>query len=162
MKYLLYHFRSVKLVPGEPESIIPPADLRITNIALGDEIADDNARTSVSLIYQRPAASDESDDEDEEEKEENHSKLHSPVAVDGIARSSAPLQPAFDSSTGELTLTGPKYSLRWTAPEVLDNGTPDLPSDMWAMGWIGWEVRAPKSRWFLFVFRSQLRLLTRL
>ena len=70
MKYLLYHFRSVKLVPGEPESIIPPADLRITNIALGDEIADDNARTSVSLIYQRPAASDESDDEDEEEKEE--------------------------------------------------------------------------------------------
>ena len=70
MKYLLYHFRSVKLVPGEPESIIPPADLRITNIALGDEIADDNARTSVRLVYQRPAANDESDDEDEEEKEE--------------------------------------------------------------------------------------------
>ncbi|KIO20157.1 hypothetical protein M407DRAFT_81884, partial [Tulasnella calospora MUT 4182] len=29
-----------------------------------------------------------------------------------------------------------QYSLRWTAPEVLDDGTQDLPSDMWALGWI--------------------------
>ena len=69
IKYLLWPCRSVKLVPGEIESIIPPADPRITNIALGDEIAEENARTSVRLVYQRPAAKDESDDEDEEEEE---------------------------------------------------------------------------------------------
>lgn len=45
-------------------------------------------------------------------------------------------------STLELTLTGPAFSLRWTAPEVLNNGVQDLPSDMWAVGWICWEVSA--------------------
>ncbi|KIO21252.1 hypothetical protein M407DRAFT_48602, partial [Tulasnella calospora MUT 4182] len=42
--------------------------------------------------------------------------------------------------TLELTLTGPGFSLRWTAPEVLDDGVQDLPSDMWAIGWICWEI----------------------
>ncbi|KAG8899610.1 hypothetical protein FRC00_001225 [Tulasnella sp. 408] len=42
--------------------------------------------------------------------------------------------------TLELTLTDPGYSLRWTAPEVLDDGVQDLPSDMWALGWICWEI----------------------
>ncbi|KAG8930655.1 hypothetical protein FRC00_001036 [Tulasnella sp. 408] len=46
----------------------------------------------------------------------------------------------FSPSTSELTLTGPAFSLRWTAPEVLGDGTQDLPSDMWAMGWICWEI----------------------
>lgn len=46
----------------------------------------------------------------------------------------------FNPATGELTVTGPKFSLRWTAPEVLGNEVQDLPSDMWAAGWICWEV----------------------
>lgn len=46
----------------------------------------------------------------------------------------------FNQSTLELTLTGPGYTLRWTAPEVLSSEVQDLPSDMWALGWTCWEV----------------------
>ncbi|KIO23781.1 hypothetical protein M407DRAFT_77738, partial [Tulasnella calospora MUT 4182] len=49
----------------------------------------------------------------------------------------------FNPSTLDFTLTGPKFSLRWTAPEVLSDGMQDLRSDMWAMGWICWEVSTP-------------------
>lgn len=41
----------------------------------------------------------------------------------------------------ELTLTGPSWSLRWASPEVVLGEDPDLPSDIWAMGWVVWEVR---------------------
>ena len=47
-----------------------PSDLRITNVALGDELADNEGRTSLKLTY-HPAGSDESDDEDEEESNED-------------------------------------------------------------------------------------------
>ncbi|KAG8937888.1 hypothetical protein FRC00_011156 [Tulasnella sp. 408] len=46
----------------------------------------------------------------------------------------------FNHLDGALTLTGPGFSLRWTAPEALGTGMTDLPSDMWAMGWICWEI----------------------
>lgn len=49
-------------------------------------------------------------------------------------------------TTLELTLSDPGYSLRWTAPEVLDDGVQDMPSDMWAVGWICWEVGRSQSR----------------
>ncbi|KAG8926537.1 hypothetical protein FRC01_008718 [Tulasnella sp. 417] len=45
-------------------------------------------------------------------------------------------------STLELTLTGPGFSLRWTAPEVLKEEVPDLPSDVWAVGKITRNPRA--------------------
>ncbi|KAG8916088.1 hypothetical protein FRC01_003389 [Tulasnella sp. 417] len=45
-----------------------------------------------------------------------------------------------DPSTFDLTLTGPAWSLRWTAPEVMGGQDQDLPSDMWALGWISWEI----------------------
>ncbi|KAG8938026.1 hypothetical protein FRC00_001929, partial [Tulasnella sp. 408] len=51
-----------------------------------------------------------------------------------------PPEVEFDATTSDLPLTEPKYSLRWAAPEVLDNGVQDLPSDMWSLGWICWEV----------------------
>ncbi|KAG8909423.1 hypothetical protein FRC01_006953, partial [Tulasnella sp. 417] len=50
----------------------------------------------------------------------------------------------FSASTLDLTVTGPGFSLRWTAPEVLDDGVQDLPSDMWALGWICWETLTGK------------------
>ncbi|KAG9031985.1 hypothetical protein FS837_002844 [Tulasnella sp. UAMH 9824] len=50
----------------------------------------------------------------------------------------------FSASTLDLTLTAPGYTLRWTAPEVLNDGTQDLPSDMWALGWICWEILTKK------------------
>ncbi|KAG8914610.1 hypothetical protein FRC00_012098 [Tulasnella sp. 408] len=39
-----------------------------------------------------------------------------------------------------ITVTGPAWTLRWAAPEVLDGELPDLPSDIWAFGWICWEI----------------------
>ncbi|KIO28298.1 hypothetical protein M407DRAFT_72038, partial [Tulasnella calospora MUT 4182] len=39
-----------------------------------------------------------------------------------------------------ITITGPAWTLRWAAPEVLDGELPDLPSDIWAFGWICWEI----------------------
>ncbi|KAG8902082.1 hypothetical protein FRC00_002001 [Tulasnella sp. 408] len=43
-------------------------------------------------------------------------------------------------SDGQLTLTGPGCSLRWAAPEVLGGQHPGLASDVWAFGWVCWEV----------------------
>ncbi|KIO24061.1 hypothetical protein M407DRAFT_26501 [Tulasnella calospora MUT 4182] len=51
-----------------------------------------------------------------------------------------PIQVKFEPSTLDLTLTGPKFSLRWTAPEILRDGMQDLASDMWSIGWICWEI----------------------
>ena len=56
--------------PGEPAVIAPPADLRITNVALGEEVADESGRTTVKLIYRTPGAN--SDDEEEEEEDEEN------------------------------------------------------------------------------------------
>lgn len=39
-----------------------------------------------------------------------------------------------------ITLTGPVYTLRWAAPEVLKDEAFGLASDIWAFGWICWEV----------------------
>lgn len=39
-----------------------------------------------------------------------------------------------------LTLTGPACSLRWAPPEFFNGASLDLASDIWALGWIGWEV----------------------
>jgi FK506-binding nuclear protein len=47
----------------EPFSFIPQSDLRITNIALGDELSDASGRTSVKLTYQTPVKIDDDDAE---------------------------------------------------------------------------------------------------
>lgn len=49
-------------------------------------------------------------------------------------------QVSLSASNSELTLTGPNWSFRWAAPEILDGEEPDLASDVWALGWIAWEV----------------------
>ncbi|KIO15604.1 hypothetical protein M407DRAFT_86935, partial [Tulasnella calospora MUT 4182] len=46
------------------------------------------------------------------------------------------------ASANQLTLTGPVWSLRWAAPEIIKEGErPGLASDMWSAGWVCWEVR---------------------
>ncbi|KIO33585.1 hypothetical protein M407DRAFT_17548 [Tulasnella calospora MUT 4182] len=43
--------------------------------------------------------------------------------------------------TGEsITMTGPAWTIRWAAPELLEGRLPDLASDIWAFGWIYWEI----------------------
>ncbi|KAG8914813.1 hypothetical protein FRC01_003902 [Tulasnella sp. 417] len=71
-----------------------------------------------------------------EERENACARPQGALLDDGIT----PPEVKFNPSTFDLTLTGPGYSLRWTAPEVIHGDDQDLPSDMWAIGWIGWEV----------------------
>lgn len=52
------------MTPGKPEAVVPQADIRITNVALGDILANASGRTTVKLTYDTPAKLD-SDDEDE-------------------------------------------------------------------------------------------------
>lgn len=64
--------RSVCVQPGEDgvAAVTPPADIRITNIALSDQIADESGRTTVKLNYIIPSA-DDSEEEDEEDEEDD-------------------------------------------------------------------------------------------
>jgi hypothetical protein len=59
-------FRSLELKPGKEDVVVPLADLRITNIALGDVLSDPSGRTTVKFTY-RPPSEPDSDDEDEGE-----------------------------------------------------------------------------------------------
>lgn len=64
-------FRSLKLEPGETQPVVPLSDLRVTNVALGETLVDENGRTSVKLVYIGPSGEEEDeDDEGDEEKEE--------------------------------------------------------------------------------------------
>ncbi|KAG6886169.1 hypothetical protein C0993_000687 [Termitomyces sp. T159_Od127] len=54
---------SLKLTPGKAETFQPPADLRITNAALGDVLKDASGRTTVKLSFEPSGALDD-DDED--------------------------------------------------------------------------------------------------
>lgn len=50
-------------------------------------------------------------------------------------------------SANQLTLTGPDWTLRWAAPELLtEDEPPSLPSDVWAAGWVCWEVSSGDAR----------------
>jgi len=54
---------SIAVKPGKKESIVAQSDLRITNVALGDELADASGRTSVKFTYNTPIKMDPDDDE---------------------------------------------------------------------------------------------------
>lgn len=56
------------------------------------------------------------------------------------ALSAQPPNVAFSTSTKTITLTGNKYTLRWAAPELLAEDRLSLRSDIWALGWIAYEV----------------------
>lgn len=58
---------SLVVKPGKPEVFQPIGDLRITNVALGHELADQNARTSLKFTYNKPTRIDDDDEEDNEE-----------------------------------------------------------------------------------------------
>ncbi|KAG8943373.1 hypothetical protein FRC04_002929 [Tulasnella sp. 424] len=45
----------------------------------------------------------------------------------------------YSAATETLTLSTPGYTVRWAAPEVLFDWF-DLPGDIWAFGWVCWEV----------------------
>ncbi|KIO20730.1 hypothetical protein M407DRAFT_29626 [Tulasnella calospora MUT 4182] len=51
-----------------------------------------------------------------------------------------PLKAEITESGEFITMTGPAWTVRWAAPELLDGALPGLGSDVWAFGWISWEV----------------------
>ncbi|KAG8938020.1 hypothetical protein FRC00_001923, partial [Tulasnella sp. 408] len=59
----------------------------------------------------------------------------------GEGSGSTSLKLTFNNSTSELTVMGPSFLFKWSAPEMRNNERQDLPSDIWSIGWICWEVR---------------------
>ncbi|KAG9040640.1 hypothetical protein FS837_000372 [Tulasnella sp. UAMH 9824] len=51
-----------------------------------------------------------------------------------------PLRAEMSESGEFITITGPAWTVRWAAPELLDGVLPGLESDIWAFGWICWEI----------------------
>ncbi|TFY64101.1 hypothetical protein EVJ58_g2850 [Rhodofomes roseus] len=64
---------SLEVKPGEDgiASFIPQSDLRITNVALGAELEDENARSTVKIHYKSLAAPSDDEDEDEEDEDDD-------------------------------------------------------------------------------------------
>ena len=52
------------------QELMPPADIRITNVALSAELADQKGRTTVKLVYLPFGDSDDEGDDDEEEEDD--------------------------------------------------------------------------------------------
>ncbi|KAG8992500.1 hypothetical protein FRB90_000994, partial [Tulasnella sp. 427] len=50
------------------------------------------------------------------------------------------LKAELSATRDSLMMTGPGWTMRWAAPELLlDTGSAGLASDVWALGWIFWE-----------------------
>jgi len=59
---------SLELTPGKPVNFAPEADIRITNVCLGEKLKDESGRSVVKFSYQTPAgALDDEGDEDDDE-----------------------------------------------------------------------------------------------
>ena len=59
--------RSVTVTPGKKVEVVPQADLKIVNVALGHELADTSGRTTLTMTYKPPTTVDEDDEEEENE-----------------------------------------------------------------------------------------------
>ena len=57
--------RHLVLTGGEAKKFITPAAVQITNVSLGEEIADSNGRSVVKLSFESLSASDDEDDEED-------------------------------------------------------------------------------------------------
>lgn len=70
---------------------------------------------------------------------ENYVRDSSPVPIQEAGSSHSEV--TITVSGNQLTLTGPLWSLRWAAPELLTREElPSLASDVWSAGWVCWEV----------------------
>ncbi|KAG8928221.1 hypothetical protein FRC01_006277 [Tulasnella sp. 417] len=73
-------------------------------------------------------------------KAESRSQQDRQQGIDNPVTEEAGLQPQVSATENQLTLTGPAFSLRWASPEIVNGDPPALPCDIWAAGWICWEV----------------------
>ncbi|KAG9046327.1 hypothetical protein FS837_004641 [Tulasnella sp. UAMH 9824] len=58
--------------------------------------------------------------------------------VTGVSKMDS-LKAEVAASGNLITMTGPVWTIRWAAPELLEGEPPGLESDIWAFGWICWE-----------------------
>ncbi|KIO21585.1 hypothetical protein M407DRAFT_45384, partial [Tulasnella calospora MUT 4182] len=67
---------------------------------------------------------------------------HQPRTATDLTTGQEPitLEALFSATASTITLTGSSYTLRWAAPELLQDEKPCLRSDIWALGWIAYEV----------------------
>ncbi|KAG9040800.1 hypothetical protein FS837_000170 [Tulasnella sp. UAMH 9824] len=73
-------------------------------------------------------------------KENQNKPQPEPYCTTDEEDTSHQLEAVFCATTNTITLTGSKYTLRWAAPELLSEDRPTLASDIWALGWIAYEV----------------------
>jgi len=75
---------SLKVEPGQTLPLVPLSDLRITNVALGETLADENGRTSVKLIYIGPSGEEKDDEEEDDGADEDEDKPGSEEAISTV------------------------------------------------------------------------------
>ncbi|KIO33091.1 hypothetical protein M407DRAFT_37419, partial [Tulasnella calospora MUT 4182] len=68
-----------------------------------------------------------------------NSEYHAVITDFGSARPSS-FEATLCTSTNTITLTGDRFTLRWAAPELLQEYPSSLQSDIWALGWVAYEV----------------------
>ncbi|KAG8932156.1 hypothetical protein FRC01_000204 [Tulasnella sp. 417] len=73
-----------------------------------------------------------------QQKENEHKPR--PASHPATSEEQITLEALFSATASTLTLTGSSYTLRWAAPELLQDDKPCLRSDIWALGWIAYEV----------------------
>ncbi|KIO26352.1 hypothetical protein M407DRAFT_24317 [Tulasnella calospora MUT 4182] len=63
------------------------------------------------------------------------------IMLDGGCASGTLPKVTIVATNNQLTLTGPVWSLRWAAPElIMEEQQPGLASDIWSAGWVCWEM----------------------
>ena len=68
--------RSVEVKPGQEVKFNPGTSLRITNAALGEELENETARSTIKLTYDHlNTGDDDEDDEDENDNDEDDEKV---------------------------------------------------------------------------------------
>lgn len=67
------------------------------------------------------------------------------------------LTATFCATTNTITLTGNKYTLRWAAPELLMEDKANLGCDIWALGWVAYEVLRAAAAFFAKGFNLRLK-----
>ena len=75
--------------------------------------------------------------------------------IDDAAQPPLVLEATVSASTNTITLTGNVYTLRWAAPELLSDDESSLASDIWALGWIFYEVRLVRNVFYSVTAHSR-------
>ncbi|KAG8952126.1 hypothetical protein FRC04_005126 [Tulasnella sp. 424] len=79
------------------------------------------------------------------ESKADRERVKPEASVPSRAGDSISSQISISVTGNQLTITGPKWSFRWAAPEIIMlDAVPDLPSDIWAIGWVIWEIITDK------------------